>query len=76
MIRRIGFVNCVRLLEETKYQMNKPMVLMDKFEIIRPEVESLVKIRGDIGEELFESLKAKTLMLEKVFLNMMMYSKK
>jgi hypothetical protein len=45
--------------------MNKPMVLMDKFEVIRPEVESLVKIRGDIGEELFESLKAKTLMLEK-----------
>jgi hypothetical protein len=60
-----SFYNCVRLLEETKDQMDTPMVLMDKLEIIRPDIESLVKTRGDIGKELFESLKAKTLMLEK-----------
>ena len=60
-----SFYNCVRLLEETKGQMDAPTVLMDKLDIIRPDIESLVKTRGDIDKELFESLKAKTLMLEK-----------
>lgn len=32
---------------------------------IRPGIESLVKSRGDIDKELFESLKVKILILEK-----------
>ena len=60
-----SFYNCIRLLEESKAEIDGPMVLLDKLDTIRPGIESLVKSRGDIDKELFESLKVKILILEK-----------
>ncbi|MDA9938206.1 hypothetical protein N9D34_01170 [Salibacteraceae bacterium] len=60
-----SFYNCVRLLEETKDQVDSPNLVLLKLDTIRPDIESLVKSRGNIDAELFEALKEKISILEK-----------
>ncbi len=59
-----SYYNCVRLLNESKDKMDSPAVYIKSLDTISPEIELLVKSRGNIDTELFDQLRKKILVLE------------